>query len=117
MTNSPEISNKRSSLLAMFFSGIVKFYRYFISPLLGPRCRYQPTCSAYALEAIETHGGLKGGWLTVKRIGRCHPFGGFGYDPVPKSLGVETEASNQGSDIATKEHSASDCYEDKTNKG
>lgn len=62
-------------------------YRYLLSPLLGPSCRFQPTCSAYALEALETHGPLRGGWLTVRRVLRCHPIkwlgGGSGYDPVP----------------------------------
>jgi len=62
----------------------IHVYRLGISPLIGPRCRYQPTCSAYALEALERHGPLRGGWLTVRRILRCHPFGGFGYDPVPE---------------------------------
>lgn len=62
----------------------VHVYRLGISPLIGPRCRFQPTCSAYALEAFDTHGPLIGLWLTVRRIGRCHPFGGSGYDPVPE---------------------------------
>lgn len=59
-------------------------YRYAVSPLLGPgKCRFQPTCSAYALEAIESHGALKGLWLTIRRVARCHPWGGSGYDPPP----------------------------------
>lgn len=63
----------------------VRFYRLVFSPWVGFNCRYQPTCSAYALEALEKHGGLKGSWLTLRRIGRCHPWGGDGYDPVPDS--------------------------------
>jgi hypothetical protein len=63
--------------------GIVLAYRYTLSPLLGPRCRFHPTCSAYALEAIGRHGALRGGWLTLKRLGRCHPWHPGGYDPVP----------------------------------
>ncbi|OPX55566.1 hypothetical protein SAMN02745127_01474 [Oceanospirillum multiglobuliferum] len=63
---------------------LVKFYRYVISPVLPQRCIYYPTCSGYALEALETHGAIKGTWLTIKRIGRCHPFAKGGYDPVPE---------------------------------
>ena len=59
------------------------FYRRFISPLTPPVCRYTPTCSAYALEALRRHGPVKGLWLAVKRILRCNPWGGSGYDPVP----------------------------------
>jgi len=61
----------------------VRAYRLVLSPYVGHGCRYQPTCSAYALDALNRHGALKGGWLAVRRIGRCHPFGGSGYDPVP----------------------------------
>jgi putative membrane protein insertion efficiency factor len=63
--------------------GAVRMYRIAFSPLLGPACRFDPSCSVYAIEAIERHGVVRGGWLAVKRIGRCHPLGGFGYDPVP----------------------------------
>lgn len=64
---------------------LVKFYRKYISPLTPPTCRYVPTCSQYALEALEKYGALKGGWLAAKRICRCHPFhkGHDFYDPVP----------------------------------
>lgn len=61
----------------------VYFYRYSISPLIAPRCRYTPTCSEYAIEAVKKHGVIKGGWMAIKRIGSCHPWGGSGYDPVP----------------------------------
>jgi len=63
--------------------GLVKFYQYSISPLTPASCRYTPTCSQYALEALQKYGVLKGGWLAIKRILRCHPWGGHGYDPVP----------------------------------
>lgn len=63
---------------------LIRFYQIAISPMLGPRCRYIPTCSQYALEAIQIHGGLHGSWLAAKRVCRCHPWGGYGYDPVPR---------------------------------
>ena len=62
---------------------MVKIYQILISPLLGPHCRFTPTCSQYAVEAIEKHGPIKGIWLAIKRIARCHPWGGCGHDPVP----------------------------------
>ena len=63
---------------------LVRFYQLAISPWLGNNCRYQPTCSSYMIDALKEHGLLKGLWLGTKRIGRCHPWGGHGYDPVPK---------------------------------
>ena len=62
----------------------IRIYQYTISPLLGSNCRYTPTCSHYTIEAIEEWGPFKGLWLGIKRISRCHPWGGHGYDPVPK---------------------------------
>lgn len=78
---------KQRVILAWPFILLVRFYRYAISPLLGANCRYQPTCSAYAEEALRRHGVLRGGWLALKRISRCNPWGGSGYDPVPESDG------------------------------
>lgn len=69
--------------LQFIFIGIIRFYQIFISPFLGANCRYTPTCSQYGKEAILKYGPFKGGWLAVKRIGRCHPWGGHGPDPVP----------------------------------
>lgn len=70
-------------MVAKVLMGLVRFYRAAISPWTLPSCRYHPTCSAYALEALERHGAVRGSWLAVRRIGRCHPWGGSGYDPVP----------------------------------
>lgn len=65
------------------FLALIRLYRRGISPFTPPACRFTPTCSAYAQEAIEKHGAGKGGWLALRRLLRCHPFGGKGYDPVP----------------------------------
>ena len=73
----------RRSLLATGLILFVRAYQVALSPLLGGQCRYYPTCSAYAIEAIERHGGVRGAWLAARRIGRCHPFRPGGYDPVP----------------------------------
>jgi putative membrane protein insertion efficiency factor len=70
-------------VLAWPLLGLVWIYRNAISPLIGANCRFQPTCSKYAEEALRKHGAFKGGWLAIRRIGRCHPWGGSGYDPVP----------------------------------
>lgn len=65
--------------------GLIRFYQLAISPLFPPSCRFHPTCSSYAHEAISRHGFVRGGWLFLRRFARCHPFGGKGYDPVPLS--------------------------------
>lgn len=62
--------------------GLVYGYRYTLGPLMGGQCRFQPTCSQYALDALRAHGAMKGSWLTACRLARCHPLGGSGYDPV-----------------------------------
>jgi len=71
------------SPLKLVLIGLLKAYRFAISPLYGQVCRYHPTCSAYALEAVTLHGGIKGSWLAVRRVARCHPWAAGGYDPVP----------------------------------
>jgi putative membrane protein insertion efficiency factor len=71
-------------VLTLLLRGLIRSYQLFISPMLGPSCRYLPSCSDYAAEAIERHGALMGTWLALKRLARCHPWGGHGYDPVPE---------------------------------
>jgi putative membrane protein insertion efficiency factor len=72
----------KKSIGAVFLF-IIKIYQYLLSPLFGASCRFTPTCSQYGIEAIKKYGPFKGGWLTLKRIGRCHPWGNHGHDPVP----------------------------------
>ena len=85
---SPQLEIKQSiqlptRLLAALLLALISFYRQWISPLLGPRCRFIPSCSAYGLEAISRHGPWRGSWLTLRRLLRCHPFSACGCDPVP----------------------------------
>ncbi len=70
-------------MIAKLLLRAVRGYQRWLSPLLGPSCRFQPTCSAYAAEAISVHGAARGSYLAMRRLLRCHPFGGAGYDPVP----------------------------------
>jgi putative membrane protein insertion efficiency factor len=70
--------------MRIVLTALVRAYRYFVSPLLGPNCRFYPSCSCYAEQALEQHGPLKGSYLTVRRLLRCHPWHAGGYDPVPE---------------------------------
>ncbi|WP_066013094.1 membrane protein insertion efficiency factor YidD [Thioclava sp. SK-1] len=81
----------------------VRAYRLLLSPWVGHGCRFQPTCSAYALEALARHGALKGGWLALKRVAHCHPWGGHGYHPVP---GVDPEYDAAHTARTTEKHDA-----------
>jgi uncharacterized protein len=67
-------------------TALIRGYRFVLSPWIGGACRYWPTCSEYALEAVETHGALRGGWLMLGRLARCHPYGAGGVDPVPATF-------------------------------
>lgn len=69
--------------LGWIFLLLIRAYQLLLSPMLGASCRFTPTCSQYGIQAVRKHGPFKGGWLTVKRISRCHPWGGHGHDPVP----------------------------------
>jgi len=80
------------TLAAKLLSLPVRAYRLLLSPWVGNSCRYQPTCSAYALDALEKHGAVRGAWLAVRRIARCHPWGGSGFDPVPQENPDDNDA-------------------------
>ena len=80
MATTPGILNR---LAALPLIGLVRLYQLTLRPFIGGHCRFQPTCSEYAIEALRTHGGVRGAWLTARRLARCHPFGGAGFDPVP----------------------------------
>ena len=89
-------TGKRPSAAAWLLILLLNGYRRFVSPLLAPRCRFYPSCSAYALEAVQLHGALRGSWLAARRLSRCHPFHAGGLDPVPvprsKAGAAETES-------------------------
>jgi uncharacterized protein len=82
------IADRGSTRAALF---LVRAYQVTLSPLLGGQCRFTPTCSAYAVEAISTFGARRGSWLALKRLARCQPWGGFGHDPVPTALGRQEQ--------------------------
>lgn len=67
--------------------GLLRIYRYLLSPMLGPRCRFLPSCSEYAIQALHTHGAMHGGWLSARRLCKCHPWHPGGFDPVPDPAG------------------------------
>jgi uncharacterized protein len=85
--------------------GLLNAYRRFVSPLLGPRCRFYPSCSAYALEAVQVHGALRGSWLAVRRLSRCHPFHAGGLDPVPDTGREQGLASVAGPQVLSSDGS------------
>ncbi len=74
--------NKVSAIFVAILVGLVQAYKYVLSPILPPSCRYLPTCSSYMIEALRKHGPVSGLWMGIKRISSCHPWGGSGYDPV-----------------------------------
>jgi uncharacterized protein len=77
-------SSSKPSVIQKFLVGVVKAYRLFLSPWLGSACRFEPTCSVYSIQALETHGAAMGSYLTLRRLGRCHPWCEGGVDPVPE---------------------------------
>ena len=82
-TLSLNLLKKLNKAITVFLLVLIRFYRLWISPIFGPSCRFIPTCSQYGIEAISRHGPWKGGWLTIKRLSKCHPFTPCGCDPVP----------------------------------
>lgn len=85
------VRRKSAGPVSQVFMLIIRGYQKVLSPFFGNNCRYQPTCSRYTYEAIEIHGAMKGSWLGVRRIGRCHPFRDGGFDPVPGSPDTSTD--------------------------
>ena len=85
-------------MFARILIGLFRFYRAAVSPWLPPSCRYVPSCSSYAIEAVERHGSVRGGWMALRRIGRCHPWGGRGHDPVPPVQGTPRAGELSGED-------------------
>jgi len=100
----PEAVGRKASPVARVLLALLAGYRNFVSPLLGPRCRFYPSCSAYAVEAVQLHGAARGSWLAVRRLARCHPFhpGGLDFVPgSPRALGSgATGSASDSPDVA-----------------
>ena len=98
MAEAQRDQHRRISILAWAMIVLIRGYQLTLSAFLGRQCRFLPTCSEYAREAVARHGALAGAWLAVRRIGRCHPWGGSGYDPVPKPNLPDTTGKAPGRD-------------------
>lgn len=90
--------SQKKWIMKILLIWLIRGYRNFISPLFPPTCRYQPTCSMYAIQAIERFGAFRGGYLAIRRILRCHPFASSGYDPVPETWGKKPHKHRCGCD-------------------
>lgn len=83
-------------MLGRILIGLVRFYQLAISPWTPAACRFTPTCSSYAIDALREHGAGRGVWLTLRRLSKCHPWGAYGFDPVPPRIGVESREPDAG---------------------
>lgn len=98
------VPSRRRSTLARLLLAAVRAYRHWISPVRPPSCRFTPSCSAYAVEAIETHGAVRGGWLATRRLLRCGPWHPGGHDPVPPAVGRAGGSGEMAGDAASTRH-------------
>jgi putative membrane protein insertion efficiency factor len=96
------VIKKRPNILSYFLIAPIFVYRWIISPILPVACRYQPTCSAYAIDAIKSRGPLQGTALAFKRITSCHPWGGHGFDPVPDAVEVDNNTKQKTNELKYK---------------
>lgn len=103
-TEDQRVRTRRPGPVAWVLLALVKFYRAWISPVLPPSCRFEPSCSAYALEALTVHGALRGSWLSLRRLLRCGPWHPGGYDPVPPRHSSDLDEPTASTDVAGQEH-------------
>jgi len=96
--------------VTFLLKGLVHLYRVTFSPLVGANCRFLPTCSAYALDALDRHGAIRGSLLAARRIARCHPFAASGYDPVPGSDPAFDRSRDHGASVAACAHSSAHSH-------
>lgn len=111
MTQASGPGERRLSAAGWVLVGLLTVYRRFVSPLLGPRCRFYPSCSAYALEAVQLHGAVRGSWLVVRRLSRCHPFHAGGLDPVPGSAKVSAAADRDADGSVAGSQDVAHCVD------
>ena len=102
MTSTAQQEPGRRSAAAWLLVVLLTCYRRFVSPLLGPHCRFYPSCSSYALEAVQVHGALRGSWLAARRLSRCHPFHAGGLDPVPPVRAAGRRPAPQDAGVADR---------------
>jgi uncharacterized protein len=103
VTSDSDQTTRKLSAVGWVLVGLLTGYRRFISPLLGARCRFYPSCSAYALEAVQVNGAMRGSWLAMRRLSRCHPFHAGGLDPVPGThRGLSSVEVTGGGDLGAE---------------